>query len=167
MPVSQFIFLNEEPCHQEPIERLNSEVFGPGRHARAAARVREQGLHENQLSFVCLNDVDLIGSVRMTPIHIGEIRAYLLGPLAVDRSFKSKGIGRKLLGQAINAAKTTDAAGILLVGDEAYYAPSGFSRAANDVQLPGPVDRDRLLFLSLGQIDSVELTGKVRFRPSN
>lgn len=163
MLVSQFTFLNEDLCHQVAIEKLNSETFGPGRHARAAARVREQGPHENQLSFVCLDGEELIGSVRMTPITIGEVKAYLLGPLAVHRSYKSKGIGRNLLAQAINAAKTTVVTGVLLVGDEAYYAPSGFSRVANDVQLPGPVDRDRLLFLSFGQIEPAELTGKVRF----
>lgn len=164
MPVSQFTFLNEDICYHEAIEKLNSESFGPGRHARAAARVREQGPHENELSFVCIDNDELIGSVRMTPIHIGESKAYLLGPLAVDRSFKSRGIGRKLIELAICAAKVTDTVGVLLVGDETYYASSGFSRVVSEVQLPGPVDRDRLLFLSLGKIEPVELAGKVRFR---
>lgn len=163
MLVSQFTFLNEDLCHQEAIEKLNSETFGPGRHARAAARVREQGPHKNDLSFVCLDGGELIGSVRMTPISIGEVKAYLLGPLAVNRAFKSKGIGRKLLEQAVNAARMTDVAGVLLVGDEAYYAPSGFSCASSDVQLPGPVDHERLLFLSLGQTDPADLSGKVRY----
>lgn len=164
MSVSQFTFLNEDLCYQEAIEKLNSESFGPGRHARAAARVREQGSHENDLSFVCVDNGQLIGSVRMTPIYIGDVKAHLLGPLAVDRNFKSIGIGRRLIEQAIGAAKTTDTAGVLLVGDEAYYAPSGFLRVANEVQLPGPVDRDRLLFLSLGIIEPLELAGKVCFR---
>jgi predicted N-acetyltransferase YhbS len=163
MLVSQFTYLNEDPCHHDAIEKLNAETFGPGRHARAAARVREQGPHDKALSFVCLDGVELIGSVRMTSIAIGEVNAYLLGPLAVDRSFKRKGIGRELLKHAIHAAKATNTAGVLLVGDEAYYAPSGFSRAGNDVQLPGPVDRDRLLFLPFIEIKPMELTGKVRF----
>lgn len=164
MLVSQFTFINEDLCHLDAIERLNSKTFGPGRHARAAARVREQGPHDNALSFVCLDDGELIGSVRMTLIGIGMIKAYLLGPLAVNKSYKNKGIGRKLLEYAINAAEMTGVGGVLLVGDEAYYASSGFLRASNDVQLPGPVDRDRLLFLPFGQLNPMQLSGKVCFR---
>lgn len=164
MSISPLTFLPEDLCHQEAIETLNAQTFGPGRHTRAAARVREQGPHDGELSFVCLDDGELIGSVRMTPIYIGALNAHLLGPLVVDRRYKSMGIGRKLIAHAIDAVKTNPSAGVLLVGDEAYYASSGFSRTSNDVQLPGPVNRDRLLFLPLGQENPIELSGKVRFR---
>ena len=40
------VYLTEDASHDAAIEHINEEAFGPGRHTRAAARIREQGPHE-------------------------------------------------------------------------------------------------------------------------
>ncbi len=146
MLVAGISFAAETPCFDAVIEELHALSFGPGRFARAATRIREEGPHDRALSFVaCRNEV-LVGSVRLTPIAAGEGRAHLLGPLAVSPAFKSMGIGRHLMGLALEAAREQGVGLVLLVGDEPYYKQFGFTRVPyGQVVMPRPVDPARLL----------------------
>ena len=92
----------------------------------------------------------LVGSVRLTPICIGDTPAVLLGPLTVEPPFRSRGIGRALIGRALEVAKANGHKLVVLVGDEPFYAKSGFKRIPKgDVKMPGPVDPARLLVAEL------------------
>ena len=64
----------------EPIERLNERVFGPGRFARTAYRIRETTTADPTLSFVARVGTLLVGASAMTPIVIGEARRCCSGP---------------------------------------------------------------------------------------
>jgi predicted N-acetyltransferase YhbS len=134
----------------EPIERLNERVFGPGRFARTAYRIRETTPADPALSFVARVGTLLVGASAMTPIIIGEAQALLLGPLIVEPVFRSQGIGEALVNRSLEAAKAAGWKLIILVGDESYYARMGFQRAPKgQMSLPGPVDPDRLLYCEL------------------
>lgn len=137
----------QETCdHDAEIEDINKAAFGPGRFVRAAYRIREGGDHDRNLSYVALNMGQVIASVRMTPIRIGKIPALLLGPLAVRDSWKNRGIGRRLMQQAMDAAAEAGHRLVLLVGDAPYYKPFGFVKVdANKIHMPAPVDPERLL----------------------
>jgi predicted N-acetyltransferase YhbS len=133
----------------EPIERLNERVFGPGRFARTAYRIRETTDPDPALSFVARVGTLLVGASAMTPIVIGEAAALLLGPLIVEPVFRSQGIGEALVTCSLEAAKKVGWKLVILVGDE-YYARMGFQRAPKgQISLPGPVDPDRLLYCEL------------------
>jgi len=134
----------------EPIERLNERVFGPGRFARTAYRIRETTRADPGLSFVARVGTLLVGASAMTPIVIGEAPALLLGPLIVEPVFRSRGIGEALVTRSLEAAKGAGWKLVILVGDEPYYARMGFQRApAGHISLPGPVDPARLLYCEL------------------
>src|SRR5277367_2866442 len=134
----------------EAIERLNERVFGPGRFARTAYRLREEAEPDLALSFVARVGTLLVGANRMTPILIGETPALLLGPLIVEPVFRSQGIGEALVTRSLEAAKQSGAKLVILVGDESYYARMGFQRAPRGrISLPGPVDPERLLYCEL------------------
>src|SRR6187397_1921605 len=128
MNIADVAYLPEQPAHEPEIEHINAEAFGPGRFARAAYKIREGGPHERALSFVATYDGAVIASVRMTRVAAGEGRALLLGPLAVRPDYKNLGIGRQLVRIAVVAAQDAGAAVVVLVGDEPYYGPLGFSR---------------------------------------
>ena len=113
----------------EPIERLNERVFGPGRYARTAYRIRETTDPDPALSFVARVGTLLVGASAMTPIVIGEASALLLGPLIVEPVFRSQGIGEALVNRSLEAAKAAGWKLVILVGDEPYYARMGFQRA--------------------------------------
>ncbi len=150
MSLADVAYVAEEPAHDQAIESINEEAFGPGRFARAAYRIREAGPHARDLSFVALDGDEVIASVRMTPVVAGEGQALLLGPLAVRPSWKNLGIGKKLVRIAVDAARKAGAAAVVLVGDEPYYGPLGFQRVPRgQIAMPRPVDPDRLLACEL------------------
>jgi predicted N-acetyltransferase YhbS len=141
------------------IERLHERTFGPGRYARTAFRIREGRGHVLGLSFTARIGTLLVGSVRLTPICIGDTPALLLGPLTVEPPFRSRGVGSALVGRALKEAKAKGHKLVVLVGDEPIYQKSGFKRIAKgQVKMPGPVDPARLLVAELqaGAFDGVK-----------
>ena len=80
----------------------------------------------------------LRGSVRFWPILVGGHETLLLGPLAVRGGQRGRGIGIALMQAGIEAAHAGPWHGILLVGDEPYYARVGFFAPAAG---PGEVSR--------------------------
>jgi predicted N-acetyltransferase YhbS len=133
----------------EPVERLNGRVFGPGRYARTAYRIRETTPADPALSFVARVGTLLVGASAMTPIVIGDAPALLLGPLIVEPVFRSQGIGEALVNRSLEAAKAAGWKLVILVGDE-YYARMGFQPVPKgQISLPGPVDPERLLYCEL------------------
>jgi predicted N-acetyltransferase YhbS len=135
----------ERPSDIPAVESLYAVAFGPGRHVRTAWRLREGVAHDPATSFVADRRGLVIGAIRQTRVRVGEGPAYLLGPLAVAETAAKQGIGRALLERTIAAAIDTEADAIVLVGDLAFYAPSGFARCGDTVTLPGPVERHRVL----------------------
>ncbi len=145
------------------IAALNEAGFGPGRFAKSAYRLREGVAPVAGLGFVAVEGATLLGSVRFWPISVGGHEELLLGPLAVRGDQRGRGIGIALMQAGIEAARLGPWRGILLVGDEPYYAKVGFSRLPpGRVRFPGPVDQDRILGLSLKGGEMLSLTGQIR-----
>jgi len=153
----------ENPEDDSGIEALNAEGFGPGRFAKSAYRLREGVKPVAGLSFVAVEDGVLRGSVRFWPVRIGGHEELLLGPLAVQGNQRGRGIGIALMQAGIAAAQQGPWRGIILVGDEPYYAKVGFSRLPpGRIKFPGPVDQNRILGLSLKAGELLNLSGEVR-----
>ena len=140
------------------IERLHERTFGPGRYARTAFRIREGRSHLLELSFTARIGTLLVGSLRLTPICIGETPALLLGPLTVEPPFRERGVGSALIKRALKDAGAKGHKLVVLVGDEPFYGKLGFKRIPKgQVKMPGPVDPARLLVAELapGAFDGV------------
>jgi predicted N-acetyltransferase YhbS len=153
----------ERPEDAPLVEALNEAAFGPGRYAKSAYRLREGVNAEPGLSFIAVEEATLRGSVRFWPVRIGQDSALLLGPLAVQSDQRGRGIGVALMQKGIEAAKKTDYAAIVLVGDAPYYERVGFAKLPpGRVKFPGPVDPARILALSLKPGAAVTLSGIVR-----
>jgi predicted N-acetyltransferase YhbS len=146
-----------------PIERLHERTFGPGRYARTAYRIREGRDHVLDLSFTARIGTLLVGSVRLTPISIGETPALLLGPLTVEPPFRERGIGHALIARALAEAKEKGHRLVVLVGDEPYYAKAGFKRIPKGrASMLGPVDPARLLVAELVDGAFENVAGPIR-----
>src|SRR6476620_930430 len=118
--------LAETANDAQAIERLHERTFGPGRFVLSAYRIREHVDHLLDVSFPARIGTLLVGSVRQSPVMIGETPALLLGPLTVEPPFRSRGIGRMLMERALKDARDKGHAIVLLVGDEPYYSRVGF-----------------------------------------
>jgi predicted N-acetyltransferase YhbS len=154
--------LAETPDDAEAIERLHERTFGPGRYARTAYRIREGRDHALDLSFTARINTLLVGSVRLTPVTVGPVKALLLGPLTVEPPFRSRGVGGALIKRALENAKAKKHRLVLLVGDEPFYAKSGFRKIPKgEVTMPGPVDPARLLVAELAPGAAAGLKGVI------
>jgi predicted N-acetyltransferase YhbS len=147
----------------DAVAALIERAFGPGRYAKAAERLREGNQPLLDLSFTCWSVGDLIGCVRLWPIHIGERAAIFLGPFAVESEQRSQGLGAALIRRACAAARDAGHGLILLVGDEPYFAPLGFHMVPpGRIVMPGPVDPRRVLVQALKPGAADDLGGVVR-----
>jgi predicted N-acetyltransferase YhbS len=145
------------------VENLQALAFGPGRFARTAFRVRERFPIDKSLSLIGEIGGMAVASVWMTPISVGGIDGYLLGPLATDPAYRGRGAGKLLVREACaEALGRGQGSFVLLVGDEPYYGPLGFGKTTpGAIQFPGPVDPNRVLLHSADPALAVTLKGKI------
>ena len=155
-----------EGPHDAPlIDALIDRAFGPGRHAKAADRLRENNRLLADLSFTAWDGEELVGSVRMWPVAIGGAPVVFLGPIAVESQMRKHRIGQTLVERACEASAAAGWPAVLLVGDAPYFERVGFSAApAKGVVMPGPVDQRRVLLKALRKGGANGLGGLVTRR---
>ncbi len=129
------------------IERLLDEAFGADRHTRTAYRIRSGMSVIEALSFAVVDGPELLGAIQCWPIALDNEPLVLVGPVAVARSVRGAGIGRTLMHKMLAAADLHGEDALALIGDPEYYQRHfGFSADhTGDWQVPGPVERHRLL----------------------
>jgi predicted N-acetyltransferase YhbS len=147
------------------IERILDEAFGSERHRKTAQRLREG--QTPVLSLVARDDGRLIGTLRFWSVRIGRRhRALLLGPVAVDVAYRSRGVGAWLINTGLARAQAMGHRAVILVGDAPYYGRFGFSTVLTEgMMLPGPVDRARFLGLELEDGALARVSGRVAADP--
>lgn len=151
------------PADDKFVEDLQELAFGPGRFARTAYRVRERFPIDQSLSLIAEVDGTPCGSVWMTPISVGGIDGYMLGPLATHPNFRKRGAG-KLLAKEVTRIALERGAGrfVLLVGDQDYYGPLGWQPTVpGAVVWPGPVDPTRVLLYAEDKTLAAQLKGRI------
>jgi len=151
------------PDDDQFVEDLQALAFGPGRFSRTAFRVRERFPIDPGLSMIGEINGERGGSVWMTPISVGGIDGYMLGPLATHPSFRKRGLG-KLLALEVTRLALESGKGsyVLLVGDQDYYGPLGWQPTTpGNIVWPGPVDPSRVLLYSHDKTLAVRLKGRI------
>jgi predicted N-acetyltransferase YhbS len=148
--VAPFAIRAERASDLAAREALLDASFGEDRHTRTCQRLRDGRAPAEGLAFSAVQQGRLIGTVRLWHVNAGGIPALVLGPLAVDASCRSLGVGAALMNHALAAAKARGHNAVILRGDAAYYERFGFSAAkTGELALPGPFERERLLAIEL------------------
>ena len=133
-------------------EALLDACFGEGRHMRTCQRLRDGRAPAEGLALSAVREGRLVGTVRMWHVSAGGVPALMLGPLAVDASCRSLGVGAALVARALDIARQRGHGAVILLGDAPYYARFGFSaEKTGELALPGAFERDRLLGLEFRQ----------------
>ncbi len=131
-------------------EALLQAAFGAARFEKTSERLRVGRLPADGLALVAKADGALVGTVRLWSVRGGRVDALLLGPLAVAEPHRGRGVGARLMREAIARAAMRGHRAVLLVGDAPYYERFGFSASPTArLDLPGPVNRARFLGLEL------------------
>ena len=173
----------ETHAHAAEREALLDRAMGLKWKKKSSQKLRRGRRPSEGLAFVARDASSgaIVGTVRLWDVSFaqeispleGEMAAkqpegvraaaLLLGPLAVDPSLKSAGIGKALMSHAISEARRLGHRAILLVGDAPYYARFGFSaEKTGRLSMPGPYERHRFLALELvpGALDNAAGTLK-------
>jgi len=151
------------PDDDKFVADLQELAFGPGRFARTAYRVRERFKIDASLSLISEVDGVACGSVWMTPISIGGIDGWMLGPLATHPNFRKRGAG-KLLAREVTRIALERGTGrfVVLVGDRDYYCPLGWQPTMpGAIQWPGPVDPSRVLLYAEDKTLATRIQGPI------
>jgi putative acetyltransferase len=86
-------------------------------------------------AFVAEEAGEVVGHVQLSiswvDAHRELVRVLVLSPLGVSPSRQRQGIGRALVGAAVDAAARLGAPAVFLEGDPAYYAKLGWERASS------------------------------------
>jgi len=135
------------PTDLEAVGALHAHVFGPGRFARTAYRVREGMPPISPFCSGAFLGDRLIASLRLSAISIGgTVPHLLLGPLAVAPEFSGQGYGRALVTECLASAQATRIGLVVLVGDRSYYDRFAFLPVPpGQITFPGPVNPARIL----------------------
>lgn len=158
------IRIDDELPHEAPArEGMLDRAFGPARFVKTCERLREGRLPAEHLSFIARAGEMPVGTLRFWHVEAGGVEALMLGPLAVDESFRAFGIGSTLMRIGLARASELGHRAIMLVGDEPYYARFGFSRSlARRLELPGPVEASRFLAHEIVPGSLADASGLVR-----
>jgi len=134
------------------VEHLLDLAFGADRHQRTAYSLRRGMAPITELSFAALSDGELVGSIQCWPVELRTadgtcVPMVLMGPVAVHPDRQRQGIGRRLVAATLAKADASDSEPMVLIGDAVYYDRFFGFKASHTAlwQLPGPVERDRLL----------------------
>ncbi len=100
------------------------------------AALRRAG--ELALSLVAEDAVGVVGHVAVSAVRIGTGAAgwYGLGPLSVLPRCQGRGVGSRLVAEALGKLRERGAAGCVVLGRPAFYGRFGF-RAEASLVLPG------------------------------
>lgn len=151
------------PADDQYVEDLQAIAFGPGRFSRTAFRVRERFPIDTSLSMIGEINGERGGSVWMTPVSVGGVDGYMLGPLATHPDFRKKGLGKMLAREVTRIAlERGQGSFVLLVGDQDYYCPLGWQPTTpGNIVFPGPVDPTRVLVYSYDPTMATTLKGPI------
>lgn len=145
----------ESPADAAAIEAVTVAAFRDAPHAAhteqfIVAALRWAG--QLTLSLVAELGGEIVGHVAVSPVALSDgcARWYGLGPISVLPTHQVRGIGSRLMQEALRLLRERGAAGCVLVGDPGYYTRFGF-RSEPSLTYPG-VPAQYFLALSFGNV---------------
>lgn len=144
------------------IDAIHAASFPTSAEADLVAALRDSG--DLVTSLVATVEGALVGHVAFSPVSVAgaDVSATGLAPVAVLPSFRRRGVGAALVAAGLEARRAAGDAGVVVLGDPAYYGRFGFV-AARTFGLTDPYGGgDAFQLLGHGPLP----TGAVRYAPA-
>ncbi len=146
----------------EAIRHVNVEAFKDHPFSQQTEHLIVEGLRADDaldISLVAELEGAVVGHIAFSEAQIGGVAPgwYLLGPVAVLPDFQGQGIGRALVEAGLDALRSREAGGCVLVGDPAFYARFGFEQVS-DVIFTGVPDENVLCLRIAGPMPLGEVS---------
>jgi len=131
----------ERPGDEQAIEAVTAAAFLDAPHTSHTEQFIVRELRRADalaVSLVAELNGDVVGHVAISPVTVdGRTCGWFgLGPVAVVPTQQGRGIGSRLVREALRQLQANGAQGCVLVGEPAYYGRFGF-RAEPALTLPG------------------------------
>jgi putative acetyltransferase len=122
----------EQDGDADAIEHVIVEAFRTAAHASGTEQSIVRQLRQAgalTVSLVAVRDGRIVGHVAISPVTISDGSAgwFGLGPLAVLPAAQGRGVGVRLVEQALAALQEQQAAGCVVLGEPDYYGRFGFA----------------------------------------
>ena len=150
------------------VRRITQDAFGPEHATRSIWNLRKAhpidglGLIVEDLAISAENRDSatdrIVGSLQFWPIRISTYPSLLLGPLAVKYYLRGLGVGQLLVRQALHQISQSNWDFCLVSGEPDYYPKFGFKPVPDNLDWPGPIERQRLQFINLRSEDLEKLS---------
>ena len=122
---------NEVPADAPAIEAVTISAFRNAPHSGNNEQTIVGALREAAqltVSLVAAAENKVIGHVAISPVSVsaGTPGWYGLGPLSVLPEYQRRGVGARLMREALRTLREKGAAGCVVLGEPAYYGRFGF-----------------------------------------
>lgn len=142
------------------------EVHSDHKEHFLVGKLRKSEVFIPELSLVAESKGEIIGHLMLTQLIIkdGENinKSLALAPVSVLPEFQNKGVGSKLISQALRISKEMGFKSVIVLGHEKYYPRFGFEAASRwGIKAPFDVANESFMALELedGSLDGI--TGTV------
>jgi putative acetyltransferase len=132
---------NETAADVAAIEAITISAFLHAPHTSHTEQFIVDTLRKSgqlTVSLVANADGTVVGHVAISPVSIsdGATGWYGLGPISVMPEYQGRGIGSRLMREALFVLRERGASGCVLLGEPGYYGRFGF-RVDPNLRLPG------------------------------
>jgi len=131
---SQMTIRPEVPDDIDAVRDVHRNAFGGERVPRLTDALRAAPAPLLPVSLVAVADEQIVGHVMLSAGRLDAphrlVDVLVLSPLGVLPEYQRRGIGSRLIEQALAAADGTDAPLLFLEGSPAYYGGRGFQAAS-------------------------------------
>ncbi|HEV2531446.1 N-acetyltransferase [Phenylobacterium sp.] len=139
-----------QPADHAAIDAVTTAAFGRSDEARLTAQLRADG--DAMFEMVAQDDGRIVGHIMFSRLWADRDGLYAaLAPLSVLPALQRRGVGASLVQTGLASAPQFGAAGVLVLGEPAYYSRFGFA-AETAAQVDAPY-RGMPAFMGLGFVE--------------
>lgn len=157
------------PFTERMVQRAFWNIHGPGCNEHVLVRlIRQSQDYLPQFSRVAELDGKIVGAIFYTKAKLvspeSTCQIVTFGPLAVEPTVQSGGVGRQLLEQTLELVRKAGYPGVCIYGEPEYYPKRGFRRCQEfGITNPDGEQFDALMVYPLGE--ESRLRGKLYESP--
>ncbi|MGF9906338.1 GNAT family N-acetyltransferase [Brevibacillus porteri] len=144
--------------------------FSDHKEHELVSRIRKSDAFIPALSLVAIDEENqkIVGHILLSKINIRNdnqsIESLALAPVSVLPTYQSKGIGKKLILEALQKAKELGYQSVVVLGHPQYYPKFGFQKASRwGIKAPFEVPDEVFMALELQENALANVSGVVEY----
>ncbi|COE53431.1 N-acetyltransferase [Staphylococcus warneri] len=147
---------------------FENETYSDQSEHTLVAKLRKSEVFVPDLSLVAVYEDKIIGHILLSKILIDtedkKVESLALAPISVLPEYQNKGVGRKLIQQALTIAEKLDFESVIVMGHEAYYPKFGFKKASHwGIQAPFEIPDELLMAIELKDNGLDHVSGVIQY----